>query len=258
MIITKKEKKILEELVKNSEGLLSPATFISSIAKHDKRAVENLVIMGYVEEVPQHKPGLTPGSTYVLNFYRATQKGIMLFAPLHKRAWFEFKNNVALYIGIISIVCSTITIILYFNTLDISREEVERANKEFQLRMRPYLVVDSIDADFNEDNKSAKYTMHIKNVGTLPAKIVEKSVFCVDVNGQQTPAGKIVPDKTAVIGSNQTILDHLSISVEKAKCQYVFKYKNAINEFSNMNYKTLYTISFVFGVSPGMEDAELQ
>ena len=77
--MTKKEKGILKKLVDDPRGLLSPADFINGIAQHDRRAVENLVTMGYVEEVPQDIGGVRLGSTHILNFYRATEKGLVEF-----------------------------------------------------------------------------------------------------------------------------------------------------------------------------------
>ena len=50
--MNEKEKNILREVV-NRGGLLSPADLINGVAQHDRRPVDNLVVKGYIEEVPQ-------------------------------------------------------------------------------------------------------------------------------------------------------------------------------------------------------------
>jgi len=95
------EKQVLKAVVEHTSGLLSPATLINGIAHGNRRVVENLVVKGYLEEVPQDRP-FRRDRTYSLNFYRITEKGIMQFAPGYKKAWFAFKNDVVLYIGLAS------------------------------------------------------------------------------------------------------------------------------------------------------------
>ncbi len=109
--MTKEEKRILKEIVTRG-GLLSPATVINAIAKGDRRSVENLVVKGYIEEVPQDIQG--PRDTYTLNFYRATEKGLLVFAPLYKRILFAIKGDIRTIIisAITALITTLITIFL--------------------------------------------------------------------------------------------------------------------------------------------------
>lgn len=91
--MTNNERNILKAVVDRG-GLLSPADLINGIAQHDRKSVENLVVKGYIEEVAQDMKGIKLGTTYSLNFYRATEKGLMLFQPWHERIWYGLKGDV--------------------------------------------------------------------------------------------------------------------------------------------------------------------
>ena len=69
--MTKYEYWILKAVVSRG-GLFSPEALIDGIAQKDRRSVENLVVRGYIEEVSQDVKGIKLGSTYSVNFYRAT------------------------------------------------------------------------------------------------------------------------------------------------------------------------------------------
>ncbi|MDP3934721.1 MAG: hypothetical protein Q8Q46_00640 [Candidatus Giovannonibacteria bacterium] len=103
--MTENEKRILKAVVEHHDGLLSPADLINGIAKRDKRSVENLVANGYIEEVPREHPDIR-GGYYTINFYRATGKGLLKFAPWHKRIWMSVKGDVR------TVLISTITALI--------------------------------------------------------------------------------------------------------------------------------------------------
>lgn len=107
--MTENEKKILKTVVEHREGLLSPAILINSIAQKDTRSVENLVATGYLEEVPSEHPGLN-GGYYIINFYRATEKALMRFAPWYKRLWFNVRGDIR--IVLISTITALITTLI--------------------------------------------------------------------------------------------------------------------------------------------------
>jgi len=90
--MTKNERRILKAVVDRG-GLLSPADLINGIAQQDRRSVENLVVRGYLEEVPQDMKGVRLGSTYTLNFYRTTEKGLLVFSPWYTRVWHGLKGD---------------------------------------------------------------------------------------------------------------------------------------------------------------------
>ena len=90
--MTENEHKILK-LVVNQGGLLSPNELINIIAKQGRKSVENLVVRNYIEEVPQDVKGIKLGSTYSENFYRATEKGLLIFSPWYKECGVELKET---------------------------------------------------------------------------------------------------------------------------------------------------------------------
>ena len=106
--MTENEKRILKAVV-NRGGLLSPADLINGIAQHDRKSVENLVVRGYLQEVPQDMKGIKLGTTYSLHFYRATEKGLLVFSPWYTKIWHGMKGDVR------TIVISVITAL--FTTL---------------------------------------------------------------------------------------------------------------------------------------------
>lgn len=103
--MTENEHKILK-LVVNQGGLLSPNELINIIAKQDRKSVENLVVRNYIEEVPQDVKGIKLGSTYSVNFYRATEKGLLVFSPWYSKVWHGMKGDVR------TIVIATITALI--------------------------------------------------------------------------------------------------------------------------------------------------
>jgi hypothetical protein len=110
--MNEEEKKILKEVLGRG-GLLSPADLINGIAKHNRRHVENLVVTGHLEEVPQDMHGFN-NSTYSINFYRATEKGLLRFSSWYKRIWFWIKGDVKTIIiaTITALITSLITIFI--------------------------------------------------------------------------------------------------------------------------------------------------
>jgi hypothetical protein len=115
--MTKKEKTILKKATEHPHGLLSPVDLINVIAERDKRSVENLVSLGYIEEVPREHPGLN-GGYYTINFYRVTEKGLLMFSSLCKRIWFTVKNDIrTVIVSIITALITTIIAIFLEKTL---------------------------------------------------------------------------------------------------------------------------------------------
>ena len=109
--MNEKEKIILKIAIEHKDGLLSPAELINGIAKRDRRSVENLVSFGYLEEVPQDHSGIN-GGYYKINFYRATEKGHLVFDPWYKRFWRFFTNDFAKILSVIAIILSIIATII--------------------------------------------------------------------------------------------------------------------------------------------------
>ncbi len=111
--MTENEKRILKAVVDRG-GLLSPADLINGIAQRDRKSVENLVVRGYLEEVPQDVKGVRLGTTYSLTFYRATEKGLLVFSPWYIRMWHGLRGDVRTIViaAITALVTSAIAIIV--------------------------------------------------------------------------------------------------------------------------------------------------
>ncbi len=112
--MNKEELRILKTVVERG-GLFSPVDLINGIANQNRRPVENLVVTGYLEEVPQTVPD--PRGHRVTTFYRASEKGINRFTSWNKRLWFDFKNNTTLYIATASIVFGLVSSIAAYLTV---------------------------------------------------------------------------------------------------------------------------------------------
>ena len=104
--MTKNEKRILKAVVEHHDGLLSPADLINGIAQRDNRSVENLVAKKYLEEVPRQHRGLGD-AYYTINFYRAAEKGLLIFLPWYTKIWHGMKGDVRTII--ISVITALVT-----------------------------------------------------------------------------------------------------------------------------------------------------
>lgn len=102
-------KRILQEAVSRPTGLFSPADMINGIAKHNEKAVNKLVSLGYLEEVPTQ---IHTGTT--LNFYRVTEQGMRALAPLYTQIWFAIKNDIRTIAvsAITALITSIVTIFI--------------------------------------------------------------------------------------------------------------------------------------------------
>ena len=107
--MTANEKRILKAVVEHQKSPLSPADLINSIAKGDSRPVENLVSMGYLQEVPREHRDMQ-GGYYNVNFYRATEKGLLVFSPWYNRLWFGVKGDIRTIV--VAAITALITILI--------------------------------------------------------------------------------------------------------------------------------------------------
>ena len=246
--MTPKEKEVLKALVEHPSGLLSPSDFINGIAKRDRRAVENLIIGGYVEEVPQDIHGTVPGTTYSRNFYRATNKRAMQFAPFYTKVLFNLKNETTFYVGITSVVVS---IVALFSTVSFSYLQNKRANADFELRNRPYLVISSTDSSNIVPEKSADFALHIKNVGIFPAQVIDALIACPKDDQITLTARKMI------IGNGEEMFFEFSIpsGLNSVSCKFLVNYTIAAESFAKKSYSTEYIFSFKNDSMPIYESA---
>jgi hypothetical protein len=108
-----KERKILKNIVEQSEKLLSPAIVINSIAKKDEKSVHVLVRDGYLEKVKTSRLG------EFYDFYTPTKKGELVFDKWYKRFWFNIRSDFKIiFISFITTIMTTV--VIYFVTKWIS------------------------------------------------------------------------------------------------------------------------------------------
>lgn len=108
--MNKKEKEILRMAIERKQGLYSPSEMINGISHQDRSLIEDLVVKGYLEEVPQEVPGGPNHGSMTINFYRVSHKSLVSFDSWYKRLWFYFKGD--LRIVIVSIITSAVVTIL--------------------------------------------------------------------------------------------------------------------------------------------------
>lgn len=217
--MTKKEKEVLEKAVKSSEGFISPASMINSYAKGDHALVERLVSLGYLERVYQFKEGLN-NATYSIIFYSVTEKGLIEFEPFHKKILFNIKSQITFYVGITSIVVSILALLM---TIIFSYKQNLRENLDHTLRNRPYLVTEGIVFD-----EPKEVRIPVKNVGILPAKIINSFVSCPPNNVQTPDDGKII------IGNGQTKFYIFHIDLNVNDCIFEIEYTVPVESTKNV------------------------
>jgi len=105
--MNKIEKDILRKVKEHHKGRLSPADMINGIAHRDEKAVEHLMIYGYLEQAPEYISRRNGNEKFM--FYRITEKGLNMFEPLHKRIWFFIRGDLrVIFVSVITSIIITI------------------------------------------------------------------------------------------------------------------------------------------------------
>lgn len=169
--MNKKERIVLKKAVDSHEGQISPANIINGYAEGDQGLVERLVGRGYLERIYQFREGLHQ-STYSIIFYAVTEKGLMEFAQPVQRCIFWAKNNVALWVGVFSVMVGALSII--FAGLGYSNS--------VQVLNRPYIAVNPTGLD---ELRTGKIKSDLDN---LPEQLIEKNINFILQNTGQSPA----------------------------------------------------------------------
>jgi len=93
-----------------------------------------------------------------------------------------------------TIITTVITLFLVLGTLMFGGFENNREQNQFELNMRPYLIIDKIETQIlNEKEGKVKYTFVIKNSGVLPAKIINRNISINEPN--KIESSPLVDDK---------------------------------------------------------------
>lgn len=103
------EKELLKTVVNFHSGLLSPAEMFNTVGQHqNEKEIHKLITEGFIEEVPTTRNE----RSYI--FYRATQKGHMVFEPILKKGWIFLRDlkNLSTILSIIATILSIVSIII--------------------------------------------------------------------------------------------------------------------------------------------------
>lgn len=109
-----------------------------------------------------------------------------------------------------------------------------QSTQDFQLRMRPYLIVSSVEGAAAGDFMA--YKMHLKNVGILPAKTKTGGIYCTATD-RQVLAMKIQPN---VVGNGEYIDAIFSLPLKpKSVCVLGIQYSGP-DSLKDLEYETKY------------------
>ncbi|MDB6028962.1 MAG: hypothetical protein JWM68_5185 [Verrucomicrobiales bacterium] len=115
-----------------------------------------------------------------------------------------------------------------------------RASKDFELRMRPYLNVDL--AQFVPPAKTiqgAIVYIDVRNSGLIPAVVVKHSVECFSVDGTKNFAD--VKTQSPIIAKDQVMHIGTALKEGTVRCVFRSEYHSAIPKLSKTSYDTTQT-----------------
>ncbi|MDP3999255.1 MAG: hypothetical protein Q8P76_01505 [bacterium] len=146
---------------------------------------------------------------------------------------------------IIQTIGIIIPLIIILPTIYFSYLQNNRANTEFELRNRPYLVIKSIHPSATD------FMLRIKNVGILPAQVINDSIFCPKDSQALPEAGKII------IGNGEEMVFVFPIpqNFNSIECKFLIKYTIATKLFTQKFYSTEYIFRFKDDKTPLYESA---
>ena len=118
----------------------------------------------------------------------------------------------------------------------------KNANIEFELRTRPYVIIDNVEGKTDFGTKKSDFRIFIKNTGNMPAQVTRQTMDCV----AEVRSPSIVKDD--IIGSNQSFVYAIQFKkIEEATCVLHLKYRSALESFSYTEYETQQKFIYKFG-----------
>ncbi len=120
-----------------------------------------------------------------------------------------------------------------------------RSGDEFDLRMRPYIIIDNIKSEHTEidnDKGKTRYGISIKNIGITPAKITHLGYF---LERKDSLLDSIEHDKSnlegQVIGKDQIFWVYTTVEMLKnksANIKFIIKYIAVLDGLDNEEHET--------------------
>lgn len=118
----------------------------------------------------------------------------------------------------------------------------QNSNTDFELRIRPYLIIDNVEGNTDLITKESRYRVFIKNTGTMPAKIISQTMDCLEASASSAVL------KNDIVGATQSIVYPFEIkNGDKILCVLDIKYRSALEGFSVKEYQTQQTFLHEFG-----------
>jgi hypothetical protein len=141
---------------------------------------------------------------------------------------------------IIQIYTLLLTSLIPFLTLIIFYFQNNLANRDFEFRLRPYLVTDGFLEKINLQTGKTIRDVKIKNAGSVPAIVFENSMSCEGVDLSYVPS-------TLIIGPNQIKANSLIDNNENQpfNCYLSLKYRSAIDSLSNEDYELKTNFNYI-------------
>lgn len=157
--------------------------------------------------------------------------------------WFE-KNH--------SYLLSFTTILLAIFTIYFTLQDTNIRQEQFELQMRPYMIIDSITPNYQNINGTlhSEYVISIRNIGNVPGDIKTISYVymigkkVIKENNHDYPNGIILgKDRNTIV---KIIID--DIQNQKENVTIIVDYEPAITSFSK-HYQTTGTFEHSFGIN---------
>ncbi len=161
----------------------------------------------------------------------------MQFVSFPKRLWFNFRHQTAVYVGLLSIL---ISLAVFFSTIAFSYIQNNRENIDFQLRNRPYLIISKMEPSNIINAKSANFGFHIKNIGILPAQVVDVAVY------YPSDANFSPREEKIVVGNGEEMIYNFSVSsgLNSVQCRFLINYIMPMNSATKSIFNTEYVFKF--------------
>jgi hypothetical protein len=153
--------------------------------------------------------------------------------------WKRFSKWAGEHKDTVTLITATASILFGTSTMLFGFANNHRANIEFDLKMRPYIVLEAVGFDTNyTTSTSTAYVITFRNVGSLPAQIISNDLNCNN-QSMRIPENSS-NQRSVVLGNNSPMSEVLILNNSEEKfCDYLMIYKMATND-SKLTYKTHY------------------